>query len=89
MQPIETLNTEEAMLQKHVTGVMAARNEIIRRDAEATIATCLRYNTRPGMNQVPGIGSSIDIVQSGQWVPGWRMAGMLGPNVVAEQDNRF
>ena len=58
-------------------------------EAEKTVKNSLLFNTRPGMDKVPEIGSPIDVVISNEWVPGWRMAGMLGSNVIAEHDSKF
>ena len=68
---------------------MKARAIITQADAERTIQTCLKHNIRPGCDKVPEIGSSVDVVRDQHWIPGWRMVGMIGSNVVAEQDNRI
>ena len=88
-QSLEKLNTEEARLHSHVVGVMKARSIIMQADAERTIQTCLKHNIRPGCDKVPEIGSSVDVVRDHHWIPGWRMVGMIGSNVVVEQDNRI
>ena len=87
MQSLETLNAEEERFLKHLMGAMAARNEIIRIGAERAAETCLQHNTRPRADRAPVVGSSIDIVRAGQWVHGWRMGGVIGSNVIAEQDS--
>ena len=89
VQSLEDLNSEEARWQRHVLGVMEARNCIMKVDAETTIKNCLKYNLRPGYEKIPEVGSSVDVVQNKCWVPGWRMTGMIGSNAVVEQDNRF
>ena len=85
--PIPTLNGRGDMQQRHLIGILRARNEMMASDTERTLRKFLHSNIRPHSGVAIKIGEPVHVARQGKWTDGWGFLGLINNNAVVEKDS--